>query len=190
MLSQLFKKIKWDIAADRIGPDIPFTHWKLYFYNKMMSLCKRKFKKFSSTSQFRPGAYAIGCSKIEIGDRVVIRPDCKLFGESESLETSILIEDDVLIACGVHIYVNNHKFDSTEISILDQGYYPDKMVILRKGCWIGANTIILPGVVIGENTVIGANSIVNKSFPKGVVAAGNPAKFIKEINPLNDNATK
>ena len=55
------------------------------------------------------------------------------------------------------------------------------MVILRKGCWIGANSIILPGVEIGENSVVGAGSIVTKSFPKGVVIAGNPAKLIKEI---------
>jgi acetyltransferase-like isoleucine patch superfamily enzyme len=184
MLRELFQKMKWDKNADRIGPDLPFTHWRLYFSKRMKKLCESKFKEFGIQSQMRPGAYAIGCSKIIIGDRVVIRPDCKLFGESETLNTSIIIEDDVLIACGVHIYINNHKFDDVNTPISNQGYYPDKMVILRKGCWIGANTIILPGVEIGENTVIGANSMVNKSFPKGIVAAGNPAKIIKEIKKV------
>jgi acetyltransferase-like isoleucine patch superfamily enzyme len=36
-------------------------------------------------------------------------------------------------------------------------------------------------VTIGENTVIGAGSIVTKSIPSGVVAAGNPAQIIKKI---------
>ncbi len=182
MLSQLIKKYKFDFGADRIGPDMPFTHWKLYFQKGMLALCKKKFKKFSNTSQFRPGAYAVGCSKIEIGNRVVVRPGCMFFGESDSLDTSIVIEDDVMMGSGIHIYIHNHKFDRTDTPLIDQGYYPDKSVILRKGCWIGANSIILPGVEIGENTVIGAGSIVTKSFPKGVVAAGNPARFIKRIH--------
>jgi len=184
MLKEYFLKLKWDKSADRIGPDLPFTHWRLYFSSQMLKLCTHKFKKFSNSSYFRPGAYAIGCSKIEIGERVVIRPDCKLFGESDSLITSILIEDDVLVACGVHMYVNNHKFDNVEIPISYQGYYDDKPIILRRGCWIGANSIILPGVEVGCNSVIGANSVVTKSIPKGVVAAGNPAKIIREIKSL------
>jgi len=181
MLVQLIKKYKFDINTDRIGPDIPFTHWMLYFPKKMRSLCKKKFKRFSDTAQFRPGAYAVGCSKIEIGNRVVVRPGCMFFGESDTLATSISIEDDVMMGCGVHIYINNHKFDRTDIPLIDQGYYPDKPVVLSKGCWIGANSILLSGVEIGENTVIGAGSIVTKSFPNSVIAAGNPAKIIKKI---------
>ena len=99
MLSQFINKYKFDINADRIGPDIPFTHWRLYFQEKMQSLCKTKFKRFSDTAQFRPGAYAVGCSKIEIGNRVIVRPGCMFFGESVNLETSIIIEDDVMMGC-------------------------------------------------------------------------------------------
>ena len=181
MLIQLIKKIKLDYISDRIGPDLPFTHWKLYFNKKMVSFCKKKFKKFSNTAQFRAGAYAVGCSKIEIGDRVIIRPGCMLFGESETLNSSIVIEDDVMMGSGVHIYIHNHKFERLDLPLIDQGFYPDKPVILRKGCWIGANVIILPGVEIGSNTVVGAGSVVTKSFQKGVVIAGNPAKIIKNV---------
>jgi acetyltransferase-like isoleucine patch superfamily enzyme len=184
MIFQVIEKFRWDIQTDRIGPDVPFTHWRLYFNKLMIALCRKKFKAFPKSAVFRAGAYAVGCSKIEIGERVVIRPDCKLFGETTTLATSIKIEDDVLIACGVHIYINNHRFDNPNIPIIDQGHYPDKPVILRKGCWIGANVIILPGVEIGENTVVGANSTVTKSFPKGVIVAGNPAKCIKVIKEV------
>lgn len=184
MLIKIIKKIKWDRKADRIGPDIPFTHWRLFFPKMMDSLCQTKFKKFSTTAQFRPGAYAVGCSKIEIGNRVVVRPGSMFFGESESLDTSICIEDDVMMGCGVHIYINNHKFDKTDIPLIDQGYYPDSSVILRRGCWIGANAILLPGVEVGENAVVGAGSIVTRSVPKGIVVAGNPAKQIKAINAI------
>ena len=41
--------------------------------------------------------------------------------------------------------------------------------------------MVTGGVTIGDRTVIGANSVVTKDLPAGVVAAGAPAKVIKEI---------
>ncbi|WP_316826383.1 acyltransferase [Pedobacter miscanthi] len=182
LLVDIYRKIKFCIGADRIGPDIPFTHWMLHYQNRMLKLCRKKFRKFSDTAQFRAGAYAVGCSKIEIGKRVIIRPNTMLFGDTViEMDCSIRIEDDVMIGAGVHIYVNNHKFDDPVVSLIDQGYYPDEAVTLKKGCWIGANAIILPGVTIGENSVIGAGSIVTKSIPDRVVAVGSPAKIIRNI---------
>lgn len=182
LINEIVRKIRFCYKADRIGPDIPFTHWKLHFQSLKMKLCTEKFRKFSSTADFRPGAYAIGCSQIEIGDRVIIRPGTMLFGETvQQMDVSIIIEDDVMMGCGVHVYVNNHKFDETSVSLIDQGYYPDEAVVLKKGCWIGANAILLPGVTIGENAVIGAGAVVTKSIPMGSVAVGNPAKVIRSI---------
>jgi acetyltransferase-like isoleucine patch superfamily enzyme len=39
----------------------------------------------------------------------------------------------------------------------------------------------LPGVEIGENSVIGAGSVVTKSIPSRVLAAGNPAKILRKL---------
>jgi acetyltransferase-like isoleucine patch superfamily enzyme len=182
LIVDIYKKIKFCFETDRIGPDIPFTHWMLHYRGTMLKLCKKKFRKFSDTAQFRAGAYAVGCSKIEIGNRVVIRPGCMLFGETnDPMDVSISIEDDVMMGSGVHIYVNNHRFDRREIALIDQGYFPDRAVILKKGCWIGANAILLPGVSIGENAVVGAGAVVTKSVEPFTVVAGSPAKLIKVI---------
>lgn len=180
-INDLIKKIRFDKKADRLGPDIPFTHWLLFFKNSMLKLCKKKFKKFSDTSEFRAGAYAVCCSKISIGERVVIRPGTMLFASPGDNGAGIIIEDDVLVGSGVHFYTGNHSFKNMNIPIIDQGHDESKEVVLKKGCWIGANAILLAGVTIGENSVIGAGSIVTKSIPAGVVAAGNPAKIIKNI---------
>lgn len=104
-----------------------------------------------------------------------------LFGETViEMDCSIKIEDDVMMGSGVHIYVNNHRYGDSDVSLIDQGYFPDEQVILKKGCWIGANAIILPGITIGENAVIGAGSVVTKSIPAYAIAVGSPAKVIKK----------
>lgn len=181
MLNEIVKKFKFWKNADGIGPDIIGTYWRLFFKSKTLKLCTKKFNYFANSADFRPGAYAVGCSQISIGERVVIRPGTMLHGETASLDQSIIIENDVMLGSGVHVYVENHCFDNLNIPIIDQGHYQAKEVVLKKGCWVGANVILLPGVIIGENSVVGAGSIVTKSVPAGVVVAGNPARIIKEI---------
>ena len=48
--------------------------------------------------------------------------------------------------------------------------------------FIGWGSIVLPGVRIGSNVVIGAGSVVNRDIPDNSVAAGNPAKVLKDID--------
>ena len=182
MIKEILKKRKIDLSSDRLGPDCPFTHWRLHFKSSMKRVCKSKFKYFGENAEFRAGAYAITCSKISLGDNVVIRPNTMLFADPREGENgSIVIEDDVMLGSGIHIYVANHRFDNTNEPIIFQGHYEAESVILKKGSLIGANSIILAGVTIGENSVVGVGSIVTKDIPPFTVYAGNPAKFIKNI---------
>lgn len=177
-IKEILERIIYCKNANRIGPDILFTHWMLHYKTSMQKLCKKKFYYFDSTAYFRPGAYAEWCSHISIGKNVVIRPNTMLFADEHA---RIIIEDDVLIGSGVHFYVDNHKFDNINIKIIDQGYDYSQDILLKEGSWIGANAILLPGVVIGKNSVVGAGSIVTKSVPDFCVVAGNPARVIKEL---------
>lgn len=66
-------------------------------------------------------------------------------------------------------------------SILSYSTIDDKKgkVILKKGCKIGANSVILPGIIIGENAIVGANSFVNTNIPSNETWAGSPAKKLR-----------
>jgi len=46
--------------------------------------------------------------------------------------------------------------------------------------YVGEDSKIMPGVTIGNDVIVGAGSIVTKSIPDGVVAAGNPARIVGE----------
>tara|TARA_R110002050_G_scaffold264581_2_gene405483 strand:- start:675 stop:1223 length:549 start_codon:yes stop_codon:yes gene_type:complete len=176
-------KRRFDKKADRLGPDCPFTHWRLFFKKTSRKLCEKKFGHFGIGSEFRPYAFAINCSKISIGDKVVIRPGSMLFADIREPEKGkIIIEDHVLIGSGVHIYVSNHKYGALNTTIMNQGHFNAENTILKKGCWVGANAILLPGVTIGHNSIVGAGSIVTKDVPDNVVVAGNPAKVLKVIS--------
>jgi len=178
---ELRDRLRFWSHADRIGPDIPLTHWRLYFKSTMPRLCKRKFLSFGDGADFRPGAYAVGCSKISLGARVVIRPNSMLFADPRDGGAGIYIEDDVMLGSGVHIYVHNHRFDDVTRPIIEQGHYDSRAVTIEKGAWIGANSILLPGITVGANAVIGAGSVVTRSVPPRSVVAGSPAKIIRSL---------
>ena len=110
-------------------------------------------------------------SNLVVGNR------CVLHDNFINICGSVVIEDDVGL--------------SNKVSILTHGFwmsvlegYPTKFekVEIRSGVIIGYGTTILPGVDIAKNIVVGANSVVTKPLViEKSVYAGNPARFIKEI---------
>lgn len=100
----------------------------------------------------------------------------------------VSIGNDVLIAGKVYISDNSHgvykgeKIHSNpEIPPIKREYFIAP-VIIEDNVWIGEGVIVLPGVKVGKGAVIGAYSIINKDIPSNVIAAGQPAKVIKEYN--------
>ena len=182
LLADIQAAVKFWRTADRIGPDIPWTHWRLHYKSTMRRLCAAKFLKFGIGAEFRAGAYAVCCSKISLGDRVIIRPGCMLFADPREGGAGISIESDVMLGSGVHIYVHNHRFDDPTIPVIDQGHYRSAPVSVERGAWIGACTIILAGVTIGRNAVVGAGSVVTQDVPACAVAGGNPARVLRWIS--------
>lgn len=56
-------------------------------------------------------------------------------------------------------------------------------VIIEKHVWIAISVDILPGVTIGEGSIIASGSVVTKSIPPLVFAAGIPAQVKKDLAP-------
>lgn len=55
-------------------------------------------------------------------------------------------------------------------------------ITLEENVWLGGGVIVCPGVRIGRNSVIGAGAVVTKDIPANVVAVGNPARVVREID--------
>ena len=94
----------------------------------------------------------------EPNSKIIIGEDCMFSGEIEfrTGDSHSIIDNETKkrINMAQNIEVSNHV-------------------------WIGARSTILKGVNIGHNSIIGTNSIVTKNIQSHSVAAGIPARVIK-----------
>ena len=56
-----------------------------------------------------------------------------------------------------------------------------KPIHIERNVWIGFDACVLPGVTIGEGAIVGARSVVTSHVPSFTIAAGNPARIIREL---------
>ena len=96
-------------------------------------------------------------------------------------KSSVTIESNTLIADRVFISDCTHNYADIEVPIKKQEIKVLGDVRIGEGSWIGENVCIL-GHSVGKHSVIGANSVVTIDIPNYTVAAGNPAKIIKQYN--------
>jgi acetyltransferase-like isoleucine patch superfamily enzyme len=108
-----------------------------------------------------------------IGEGVVIQRNSRIY-----ITGNVYIEENVRTGEDCYIHTHVHNYDKLG-SIWAQGVRVGDVKI-KKGCWIGTGVQIMPNVVIGEGAVIGAGSIVTSDIDPYVVAAGIPAKKVKD----------
>jgi maltose O-acetyltransferase len=115
-------------------------------------------------------------ARVSIGDNTTILSFTLLFGTG-----GITIGRDVLISSHCSIFSISHRVDALGQGLLFRDTRFTAPVEIGDNVWIGTGARILPGVSIGANTIVGAGSVVTRSIPKGVVAAGVPAKVIRTL---------
>jgi len=90
----------------------------------------------------------------------------------------VTIGDNVLFGPAVQLYTATHPINAAERRT---GLELAKPISIGSDVWIGGGTIICPGVTIGDRSVIGAGSVVTRSIPTDVTAAGNPCRVIRSL---------
>ena len=111
--------------------------------------------------------------RIELGDRVGFNFGCYVNGFG-----GLVIGDGTIFGPYALIHTANHEMQLGR-PIADQGWKPAPVQI-GADCWIGMGVAIVPGVRIGDGVVVGAGSVVTKDLPPCAVAAGNPARQLRD----------
>lgn len=104
-----------------------------------------------------------------------------------------LVSPGVRITSAIGVKIGNNCMIANDAYISDADWHGiyDRLktvgdaaaVELKENVWVGDSAIVCKGVTIGENSVIGAGAVVSKDIPPNVIAAGNPAKVVKELDP-------
>jgi acetyltransferase-like isoleucine patch superfamily enzyme len=121
---------------------------------------------------------------ITTGDhgRIRIGAGCFLnIGVMVAAHELVEIGDHCMFANGCFVSDGSHRFDDPDKPVPWQGFTSKGPTRIGDNCWFGVNVVVTSGVTIGERCVIGANSVVTRDLPPRTIAAGSPAKVIKEI---------
>lgn len=121
-------------------------------------------------------SHLVCAHRIEIGADVLIAWGCTIVDHnSHSLRWSERADD-------VRRWREGLATDpSAAASLKNWDVVPMAPVVIGDKAWIGFDVIILKGVTIGEGAVIGAGSVVTRDIPAWSIAAGNPARVIREL---------
>jgi virginiamycin A acetyltransferase len=89
------------------------------------------------------------------------------------------LERDVLLAAGVHIPSGGATHGTSDLDrpIRDQEGVRQR-VRIGEGTWVGSAAIILADV--GSHCIIGAGAVVTRPLPDYVIAAGVPARIVRD----------
>jgi len=89
------------------------------------------------------------------------------------------LERDVLVGSGVHITSGRRTHGTADTSVPMREQEGERILVrVGEGAWIGSAAVVMADV--GRHSVVGAGSVVTQPVPEGVVAAGVPARVIRQ----------
>jgi acetyltransferase-like isoleucine patch superfamily enzyme len=141
---------------------------------------------------------ALRQGRLEVGEGTLLEPNVWItcsgegrirIGEGTFLNMNVMVAAHELVEIGDHcMFANgcfvtdaNHRFDDPDKPITWQGFTSKGPTRVGDNVWCGAHVVITSGVTVGERCVIGANSVVTEDIPPFSIAAGAPAKVLKQV---------
>lgn len=133
--------------------------------------CRIVMRSFHNSSSIRRNVDLRSPHRIAIGSYCNVNKHSVLDGRG-----TLIIGNNVDIAQDVHIWTEQHDYNSTSFKAITSP------VVIKDYVWIASRATILPGVTIGEGAVVACGSVVTKDVPDYTVVAGVPARVIGKRN--------
>ncbi|MBQ0855190.1 acyltransferase [Streptomyces sp. BH-SS-21] len=130
---------------------------------------------FTDTLRLGENSYIAGhayvTGEITTGSDCTVNPYATVRGR-------IVLGDGVRIGAHSSLLGFNHGF-GPDLPVHRQPL-TSKGITVGDDVWIGSNVVVLDGVTIGDHCVVGAGAVVTKDLPPWSVAAGNPARRLRD----------
>ena len=137
--------------------------------------------------------------RLEIGAQTLLEPHVWLTAPGEAririgsgtfLNIAVMVAalelveigDHCMLANGCFVSDSSHRFDDPHLPVPWQGFASRGPTRIGDNVWCGVGVVVTSGVTIGERCVIGANSVVTSDIPAFSVAAGAPARVLRQID--------
>jgi maltose O-acetyltransferase len=130
----------------------------------------------------------------EVGEGVVVKPPFRCdYGQHVSIGARTFINYGCVMLDVVPIRIGAACQIATNVQLLAathpldpeprrEGWEYGQPITVGDNVWLGGGAIVCPGVSIGDDTVVGAGAVVTRDLPAGVVAVGNPARVLRELD--------
>ena len=121
---------------------------------------------------------------VEIQKNAKVGSRCKISSHTFICE-GVTIEDQVFVGHGVKFINDSYpRATTTDGKLQSEEDWKVERTVVRKGASIGSGATILANLCVGENAIVGAGSVVTKDVPSHAIVAGNPARVLRFIEPV------
>lgn len=112
--------------------------------------------------------------RIALGNHCLLTPGVRI-----SSASSISIGDNCMFAFGVYLT------DADWHGVYDRTHTigDSAPIVVGDNVWFGDSAFCGKGVTIGDNAIIAAHAVVVNDVPANSIAAGNPARVVKQLDP-------
>jgi len=119
---------------------------------------------------------------VEIQKNATVGARCKISSHTFICE-GVTIEDEVFVGHSVTFINDSYPRATTSGGQLQtEQDWSVEPTIVKRGASIGSGSTILSKITIGEGAIVGAGSVVTRDVPAHAIVAGNPAKFLRNVN--------
>lgn len=135
------------------------------------------------------------------GHRVTIRENTRAgagfqVGTLSDIQGDVEIGDYVKTHSNVHIgkksLIGNYVWLFPYVVLTNDPHPPSDTLLgvcVHDYAVIATMSVVLPGITVGEHSLVGAQSLVNRDVPSGMVVVGNPAKVLCEASAIKRKGT-
>jgi sugar O-acyltransferase (sialic acid O-acetyltransferase NeuD family) len=120
----------------------------------------------------------IGSQQSIVAPSVRLGDGCIISLPHNFISPGVILGNFVFVNCATRI---GHDVTVGDYTTIFSGIDIGGFARIGADCVIGSGSVINPHITIGDGSIIGAGSVVVNDIPAGVIAAGCPAKIIREV---------